>query len=448
LAAVCLVAMAAGCNSPTSHPKPVAATVSFPDTPVGNQARWLFGAVTHLPFPASEVTAHFDATFLADVPPPAATTLSTTFAGLTSLKLDSITTATSDTLVFVVTANGAQQRVSIAVDAHGLIDGLRLLPPGPSPATSAPPDTTPGVRSIAVGVGSPPLTATLTLPAHAAGVPAVVLVGGSGPSDQDETIGSDKPFLDLADGLAADGIATLRYDKRTLDYPSSIDEATFTPTEEYVPDAVAAANLLRQRPEVDPNRIFVLGHSQGGTFAPLIAKTDPQIAGVILLAAASEPFGPDLVRQVKYLATLPGSIGTQAEAQLPAAEMAEQQIDSPNLATEPPSALTSPLLGGAGPAYFLNLRGYDEVATARAVPQPILILQGDRDYQVTVADDLSLWLRGLAGRAEVTVHQYPQADHLFIDATGPPSPADYDHAAHVDPQVIADITAWISTIKG
>jgi uncharacterized protein len=97
-------------------------------------------------------------------------------------------------------------------------------------------------------------------------------------------------------------------------------------------------------------------------------------------------------------------------------------------------------IGGSG----LSLRSYDEVATARAIPQPILILQGDRDYQVTVADDLARWLRGLAGRPGVTVHQYPQADHAFIDGTGPPSPADYNHPGRVDPQVIADTAAWIS----
>jgi dienelactone hydrolase len=417
--------------------------VNLPNTPAGEQARWLFGAVTDLPIPAAEVTAHFDAAFLARIPPPAAASLNATFAGLTTLKLDSITTSTPDALVFVVTANGTELSVAISVDAQGLIDGLRLSPATSSPTSVAPSESATGVRSIPVGVGSPPLTATLTLPAHASRVPAVVLVGGSGPSDQDEAIGPDKLFLDLADGLAADGIATLRYDKRTLDYPASINEATFTPTQEYVPDAVAAVNLLRQRPEIDPTRIFVLGHSQGGTFAPLIARTDPQIAGIILLAAGSEPFGPDLLRQVTYLATLPGSIGAQAKAELPEAEQAEQQIDSPNLATEPPSALTSPLLGGAGPAYFLDLRNYNEVATARNIPQPILILQGDRDYQVTVADDLSLWLQGLSGRPGVTVHQYPQADHFFIDATGPPTPADYDQPAHADPAVIADIAAWI-----
>lgn len=300
-----------------------------------------------------------------------------------------------------------------------------------------------GVRSIALGVGSPPLRATLTLPAHARDVPGIVLVSGSGPNDQNETVGSDEPFLDLADGLAADGIATLRYDKRTRDYPAGIDLATFTPTEEYVPDAVAAINVLRHHPGIDPRRIFVLGHSQGGTFAPLIAKTDPSVAGVILMAAAAQPFGPELLRQVSYLATLPGAIGAGAREELAETEQAAQEVQYPELATESPTAPLAPILGGTEPVYWKNLAAYNEVATARNIPQPLLFLQGDRDYQVTVKNDLDVWLKGLIGRHHVTVDQFKDADHLFIAGTGPPSPADYDEPGHVIPAVITDIARWV-----
>ena len=309
----------------------------------------------------------------------------------------------------------------------------------PSPPSEA-------LRSLPVSVGNPPLTGTLTLPARPGRYPAVVLVSGSGPNDQDETVGADKPFLDIADGLAVHGIASIRYDKRTKDHPGSIDLATFTPTEEYVPDAVAAIHLLQHRSDIDPSRIFVLGHSQGGTFAPAIARTDPAVAGVILLAASTESLGSALVRQLTYLATLPGATGQQAKATLPEAEQAAQQIDNPRLSiTDRSTWPTSPLLGGASAAYFLDLRNYDPVATARAIPQPLLILQGGRDYQVTVADDLSVWEHGLAGRPGVTVHVYPDDDHLFIAGSGPSSPADYQTPGHVDPHVIADIARWIDT---
>ena len=296
------------------------------------------------------------------------------------------------------------------------------------------------IRRVRVGVGSPPLIATLTLPASTKRSPVVVLVSGSGPNDQDETVGPNKPFRDLADGLAAQGVATLRYDKRTRRFPASIDPATFTATDEYVPDAVAAVTALRVRADIDPERIFVLGHSQGGTFAPKIAVTDPQIAGIILLAAGAAPFGSALLRQATYLSSLPGEIGTQARAQLPMIQAFVRQIDNPALA--PGDVMTSPLLGGTGPAYWLDLRAYDELSVARSLPQRMLILQGERDYQVTVPDDFDRWTEALAGHAAVTTHRYPRANHQFIDGTGPPSPADYERPGHVARQVITDITRW------
>ncbi len=188
----------------------------------------------------------------------------------------------------------------------------------------------------------------------------------------------------------------------------------------------------------------MLGHSQGGTYAPLITSEAPQVAGVILLAAAAEPLATALLRQVRYLATLPGAIGANAKAELPDITKQAAEVTSPAvLRKDPPGKI---LLGGAGPAYFLSGFSYDEVATARALPQPLLFLQGDRDYQVTVANDLDVWLRGLRGRPGVTVVQFPGADHLFLDGSGPPTPLDYQKAGHVDPAVIAAIASWIVRI--
>lgn len=321
-------------------------------------------------------------------------------------------------------------------------------PPVPLPSTSA---TTPatgaaaGVRQLPVGVGSQPLKGTLTLPAGKGPFPAVVLVSGSGPNDQDETVGPNKPFLDIALGLAARGIASLRYDKRTFDYPQSVAAQTFTPTQEYVPDALAAIRLLERQPAVDPHRIFVLGHSQGGTYAPLIAKRVPRVAGVILLAAGAEPLGAAMARQLRYLATLPGTTGSQAAAQLPQVERLAALIDDrAALEKESPGTV---LLGGVGPAYFLSELRYDEVAAARSLPQPLLLVQGDRDYQVTVADDLDVWRRGLMGRRGVTVVQIPKADHLFLDGSGAPTPLEYQKPGHVDPKVIAAIARWIHDVN-
>jgi len=87
------------------------------------------------------------------------------------------------------------------------------------------------------------------------------------------------------------------------------------------------------------------------------------------------------------------------------------------------------------------------VATARAIPQPLLLLQGDRDYQVTVANDLHVWLQGLMGRKGVTVVQFPKADHLFLNGSGAPSPLEYQKPGHVDPKVIGTIASWIDSVR-
>lgn len=236
----------------------------------------------------------------------------------------------------------------------------------------------------------------------------------------------------------------MRYDKRTRDYPHIVNPRTFTPTQEYVPDALAAIRLLRHESAVNPHRIFVLGHSEGGTYAPLIAKRSPEVAGVILLAAGAESLGAAIERQTGYLATLPGPIGSQAKAELPDVTSEVAKIDNPGaLEKDSPGTV---LLGGAGPAYYLSELRYNEVATARSIPQPLLLLQGDRDYQATVTNDLDVWLKGLNGRQGVTVVQFPQADHLLLDGTGPPTPLEYEKPGHVDPKVIATIVAWVDKV--
>jgi hypothetical protein len=437
---------ASGASGATSSP---VATASFPSTPAGKQAQWLFDAVQHHPIPGAQVAAHFDAAYLATLPAPAATTLNASFAGIAHLQLDKITTSTPESIAFVVTVNDkSEQQVNLAVDVHGLISSLHLQPTGPTPTTTTPaplPEpVVPGLRQIPVGVGSPPLKGTLTLPPGKGPFPAVVLVSGSGPNNQDESNGPNRPFLDIAIGLAARGIATLRYDKRTLDYPKSIDPRTFTPTDEYVPDALAAIRLLEHESAVNPHLIFVLGHSQGGTYAPLIAKDAPEVAGVVLLAAGAEPLGATILRQVRYLATLPGTIGSQAKAELPEITVIASQMDNVTVLEKDNPGMN--VLDGTSPAYYLSALRYDEVATAKAIPQPLLLLQGDRDYQVTVANDLGAWRRGLKGRSGVTVVQFPLADHLFLDGTGRPTPLEYNKPGHIDPNLTPTIASWIQGV--
>ena len=136
-------------------------------------------------------------------------------------------------------------------------------------------------REVTVGRGEWSLPGTLSVPLQGDLHPAVVLVHGSGPNDRDETIGANKPFKDLALGLASKGVAVLRYEKRTLEHGSKMASLmeVLTPEEEVIEDALAAVSLLKETEGIDPDRIYVLGHSLGGTLAPRIAQGDPHIAG-------------------------------------------------------------------------------------------------------------------------------------------------------------------------
>ena len=296
-------------------------------------------------------------------------------------------------------------------------------------------------RDTVVVTGTIRLPATLTLPAGAVHAPAIVLVHGSGPNDRDETVGANKPFRDLAIGLAQHGVATLRYEKRSRAAPLSFMGHPFTVDDEVVDDALSAAALLRSMPEVDPKRVVVLGHSLGGTLAPRIAQRDSTLAGLIILAGATRPL-PDMIdAQFAYLRALPGADTAAIDKAL--ASMA------PGLAAvralTPADSASKKLVLGAPAAYWLDLAGYDPVRVAATLRLPILILQGGRDYQVTEVD-LAAWRAGLGGKRNVQIREYPALNHLFIAGSGLSSPEEYGVAGTVDPKVIADIAAWVKAL--
>lgn len=333
----------------------------------------------------------------------------------------------------------------IGFDADGLIDGFRLVP-AQTPTTPAAPVSTERYAETAIAVGSPDgdLPGLLTLPTGAARVPGVVLVHGSGPHDRDETIGPNKPFRDLAHGLAERGIAVLRYDKRTKAAPQRFAGGDFTVEEEVLADALAAVALLRTRPEVDPARIFIVGHSLGAMLAPRIAERDPQIAGLVLLAAPATRLEDAVVRQSRYLAQLNGTPDAETEAAL--AELERQRDRIRQLAGTPDDG--TPLMLGLPRRYWLDLDGYDAIAAARRIGRPLLIVQGEADYQVTPEDDFARWREAFGDDPRVRLIGYPGLSHLLMPAGDRPGPADYAKAGHVADAVIADIAGWIAQTPG
>src|SRR6185437_7343949 len=307
--------------------------------------------------------------------------------------------------------------VSLTGDADGWITGIRLLPASAAEPTApwAPPPyadpTTFTEHEVVVGDGPLAVPGTLSVPhgTRQAPAPGVVLLAGSGPHDQDETIGRNKPLKDLAWGLASAGIAVLRFEKVTLAHPAECAaRPAFTLTDEYVPQALAGLRLLSEHPAIDPARLYLAGHSLGGSVAPRIAAAaaataagGPAVAGLIILAGGAQP--------------LHWSAATPQETL--------------------PFGIPAP--------YWLDLRGYDPPAAAAALSKPMLIVQGGRDYQATVDDDLSRWDAALGNSPDVTIRVYDADNHLFFPGSGSSSPEEYEPAQHMDPQVIADAAAWL-----
>lgn len=275
-----------------------------------------------------------------------------------------------------------------------------------------------------VTVGGYKLPGTLTIPNGKGPFPAAVLVQGSGPQDRDETIGPNHPFADIADGLSSRGIVVLRYDKRTMLHSAMVA----TVEDEVIDDAIAAVRLLRACTDVMGDRIFIVGHSLGATLAPEIAKKAWPVAGVVMLAPSGRKLPDIIIQQARFL-------GQASPGQL--AEI-ERQADELSAHKMPPSQNFL----GAPASYFYDLDARDEVAIARSLGVPILILHGGRDYQV-IDDDIRHWQDGLRGVANVKVETFPALNHLFIAGEGKPNPGEYQTLGHVDQAVIGAIADFI-----
>ena len=164
-----------------------------------------------------------------------------------------------------------------------------------------------------------------------------------------------------------------------------------------------------------------------------------KLRGMILMAGATRASLVDQVkRQLAYVQSVAGPDSDKVKAQRTQLAPLLARIR----ALTPADSANTQILLGAPARYYLDLAGYDPARAMREVKLPLLVLQGQRDYQVT-PDQLEDWLRELGRRQDVMVIQYPGLNHLFIPGEGPPSPADYSHPGNVAPRVIADIAAWI-----
>ncbi|MDR2599775.1 MAG: lysophospholipase, partial [Oscillospiraceae bacterium] len=276
----------------------------------------------------------------------------------------------------------------------------------------------------------------------------VVLVHGSGPNDMDEKIGNCYFFKDMAKDLAEQGIATIRYNKRTKTYGKQMvtapDASSLTVWDETIEDALFATELLRKEPRINHDKIFIAGHSMGGMLAPRIDAEGGNYAGLILLAGSPRKLEEILIEQqdtaVKGLNPVLKWI---ANKQLKGIRAKLDMIY--NISDE--EAKNTSFLGKYNKLYYLKEWGLKPAENyLKVLTKPILIMQGDADFQVSVENDFDKYKEIMAGKPNATFKLYHGLNHLFMPSVyGSINKAmkEYKKPQHIEKCVIDDISAWI-----
>ncbi len=281
------------------------------------------------------------------------------------------------------------------------------------------------------------MAGVFTSPKNLTSFPVVIMVQGSGPSDMDETVGPNKPFKDLAAGLAAKGIGSIRYVKRSMVYPSSFNKA-FTVKEEVLDDALSAITLANTLPGVNKSQIYLFGHSLGGMLAPKIATLAPSLSGIILAAAPARKLSDLIAEQNMFIYKSSGDTTSAGKKQF---IQSTNEIERSRLLKLGDIAPDSTILG-APAAYWIDLNNYDQVATAKRIKNRILILQGGHDFQVSV-QDFNIWRTALAANKNASFKLYPDLNHLLSSQKEKGTGTQYRTPANVSPDLINDISLWI-----
>lgn len=328
--------------------------------------------------------------------------------------------------------------------SKGQLKGVFFLPTDTREKYQDPPYYHPELfeeTRVQVTNGPIQLKGFLTVPKGKGKVPCVILVHGSGPNDKDETVGATKMFRDLAVGLAANGIACVRYDKRTRTYAAKLahSKEIITLKEESISDAVAAAQLIKKDPRIDSSRIVFIGHSMGAYILPRIVQEVNWVKGMVMICPQGRPLEDLVVDQAGYILSL-----DETKAPVDRAETLDslkRQAAKVKSLTEA-NRIDSAKIIGLHPAYWLDLKEYDPFKTAKQLKKPLFILYGDRDYQVTNVD-AQIWKTNTKGWPETTIKNYPDLNHFMIKGSGKSKPEEYLKAGNVDEKFIKDIAGWI-----
>jgi len=283
---------------------------------------------------------------------------------------------------------------------------------------------------VIVGEGTDyPLRGIISMPDGATGkVPAVVLVHGSGPADMDETAFGISVFKDVADYLARNGIAVIRYDKRTYSHGARLTEQygdNLTVKEESIDDAILAKALVTQYDDIDANRVFVLGHSLGGMLAPRIAS-EGGFAGGIIMAGSMRSLLDIIYDQNMYFIDLMDIVDDERDTLYGAVDEARATYF------------------GLPEHYIREMDSHPAQGYLTETDKPFLVMQGGKDFQVYADVDFALYVEMAKGRDNMELRLYDGLGHLFTRSTmESPTTDDYVASTSVDAKPLEDMVAWI-----
>ncbi len=290
----------------------------------------------------------------------------------------------------------------------------------------------------AVPLAAFPSEGVLTLPNVQEKVPLVIIIGGSGPTDKDLSMGPNKIYKDMAWGLGTQGIASYRYDKRTRAFGSKMgDPEKVTVKEEYLDDLQAIVELLSKHESIDSTSIYLLGHSEGGFLIPWFANEVKGIKGFIIAAGNYHKMADMISAQLLHLKKYTRSETERAELQaiLDRVPYAQNKLSLQSPKDSLPLGISATYLmhlNAHAPAIYLNaLKG-----------KPVLVLQGGRDYQVPTSE-FEAWKAALTSHKQVTFQLYHQLNHIFMAGEGVCLPAEYAESGNVSKLFILDIAAWV-----
>jgi hypothetical protein len=307
--------------------------------------------------------------------------------------------------------------------------------------------------SFANPVGGHKLAGTLTTPPGAGPVPAVVLVSGSGPQDRDESLMGHKPFLVLADHLTRRGVAVLRYDDRGVGKSGGrFDGAT---SADFATDAAAAVAFLRGRPGIDPKRVGICGHSEGGLIGPTVAAADRLTVGFLVLLAGPGLPGFEVIQtQARDILKADGKSDKEVDALLALNRLSLGALMKPWVNPRPVLAAVAGGLANPsadrwrpkppGDPWVRHFLAYDPRPTLALVRCPVLALIGGKDLQVAAKPNLEA-IKSACPWADC--RELPGLNHLFQPATTG-SPAEYGKIETTfDPAALDAISAWVLAVQ-